>query len=134
MDKKDYEVGYKKPPQEHQFKSGLSGNNKGRPKEIRNTYNLLNEILDQKIDIKENGIDFKISKKIAMLTQLVNKGIKGDIKAINTLLPHMLIADAKEEDKAKILSAVSNDDKKIITNYLKNLSDFDGVEEIANEE
>lgn len=38
----------------------------------------------------------------------------------------MLMADAKEEDKEKIISALNKDDEKIITNYLKTLSDFNG--------
>jgi len=129
----EYEIGYRKPPKKSQFKSGQSGNSKGRPRDSKNTYMLLNEILGQKIAITENGKNVQISKRNAMLLQLVNKGIKGDIKAINTLLPHMLMADAKEEDKAKILSALSRDDKEIITNYIKRISDFDGIGEVEND-
>lgn len=125
---KEYDVGFGKPPKDHQFKPGQSGNKKGRPKESKNTYALLNEVLNQKIAIKENSKDLKISKKTAILIQLVNKAVKGDIKAINTLLPHALIADAKEEDKNKILSALNFDDKEIISNYLKNYTEFNGVE------
>lgn len=130
---KEYEIGYKKPPKSSQFKKGQSGNSKGRPKDIKNTYALLDEILSQKITVTENDKNIQISKRNAMLIQLVNKGIKGDIKAINTLLPHMLIADAKEEDKVKILAALNQDDKEIITNYLRNLSNFDGIEEVKND-
>ena len=36
----------------------------------------------------------------------------------------MLMADAKEEDKEKIMSVLNRDDEKIISNYLKTLSDF----------
>lgn len=125
-----YEIGYKKPPKDSQFRPGQSGNKKGRPKDHRNTYNMLTEVLDQKICIKENGRDLRISKKLAMIMQLVNKAVKGDVKAINSLLPHMLMADVKEEDKNKILASISQDDREIITNYLKNVSDFDGTEEI----
>ena len=125
-----YEVGYKKPPKDSQFIPGHSGNKKGRPKDHRNTYNMLTEVLDQKISIKENGRDLRISKKLAMIMQLVNKAVKGDVKAINSLLPHMLMADVKEEDKNKILASISQDDREIITNYLKNVSDFDGIEEV----
>ena len=63
-----------------------------------------------------------------MLTQLVNKAVKGDIKAISTLFSHMLIVDAKEEDKIKVLAALNQDDKEIIALALKQLSDFDGIE------
>lgn len=123
-------TGYGKPPKESQFKPGQSGNKKGRPAGSKNTYTLLNEVLDQKINIKENGRDLRISKKLAMIMQLVNKAVKGDVKAINSLLPHMLMADAREADKNKILASISQDDREIITNYLKNMSDFDGTEDV----
>lgn len=134
MDNSDNEIGYGKPPKNSQFKPGESGNKKGRPKGSKNTFTLLNEILKQNIRIKENGVDLKISKKTAMLMQLVNKGVKGDTKAITALLPYVLMADAKEEDKNKILSAMSQDDKEIISNYLKDLSNFDGTEEVNENE
>lgn len=121
---KKYEVGYGKPPKEYQFKKGQSGNKKGRPKNSKNTYVLLDEILSQTIPITENGKLMHISKRNAVLIQLVNKAVKGDLKATNALLPHMLMADAKEEDKEKIMSALNRDDEKIISNYLKTLSDF----------
>lgn len=121
---KEYEIGYGKPPKEYQFKKGQSGNKKGRPKNSKNTYVLLDEILRQTIPITENGKLMHISKRNAVLIHLVNKAVKGDLKATNALLPHMLMADAKEEDKEKIMSALNRDDEKIISNYLKTLSDF----------
>ena len=125
----DYEIGYGKPPQEHRFKPGFSGNSKGRPKGGKNTYTLLNEILSQKITVKENNDNIRISKKVAMLTQLVNKGVKGDIKAIKTLLPHMLMSDLKEEDREKVLASLNQDDRALIQMYL---SQFDGAKEAQN--
>ena len=115
------EGGYGKPPKDHQFKPGQSGNKKGRTKGSKNTYSLLNEILNQTVIANVNGKDLKVSKKALMLTQLINKGVKGEVKAITTLLPHMLMADAKEEDKNKILSAMHQDDREIISNYMKNV-------------
>lgn len=123
---KEYGIGYGKPPKQYQFKKGQSGNKNGRPKNSKNTYVLLDEILSQTIPITENGKIMHISKRNAVLIQLVNKAVKGDLKATNALLPHMLMADAKEEDKEKIISALNKDDEKIITNYLKTLSDFNG--------
>ncbi|MCD4784765.1 MAG: DUF5681 domain-containing protein [Candidatus Eremiobacteraeota bacterium] len=131
MSSESYEIGYGKPPKDHQFKPGESGNNKGRPKGSKNTYTLLNEILNQKIAIKENGETMRISKKVAILMQLVNKGVKGDIRAIQTLFPHLIFADMKEEEIRKILTALNTDDRAIINTYLSNR---DNLEIIAEDE
>ena len=123
----EYEVGYGKPPENTQFKSGKSGNPKGRPKGSTNTYKLMNEILGQKLEVVDNGKKIKISKKVAMLTQLINQGVKGDIKAIVAILPHMLMADVKEEEKEQVMAALNQDDKAIIQRYLSN---YDGAEDL----
>jgi hypothetical protein len=115
---KDYDIGYGKPPEENRFKQGKSGNPQGRPKGSKNTYKLLNDILNQKIVVSEGDEKIKISKKVAMLTQLVNKGVKGDIKAISALLPHLLIADLKEEERHQIRELLNQDDQLIIADYL----------------
>ena len=128
---KEYETGYGKPPKSSRFKPGQSGNRKGRPKGSKNTYNLLNEILSQKITIKENDENIKISKKAAILTQLINKGVKGDVKAIATLLPHILMADIKEEEKEAVLASLNQDDKAIIEMYMSN---FDGAKEADDDD
>lgn len=116
----EYEIGYGKPPETTRFKTGKSGNPKGRPKGSKNTYKMLDEILSQKIEVVENGKPVKISKKAAALTQLVNKAVKGDTKAITTLLPHMQIADVKQEEKDQVITALSKDDQSIINDYLLN--------------
>jgi len=125
--KDEYDIGYGKPPKETRFNRGKSGNKRGRPKVSKNTYTLLNEILGQKITVEANGRQFRISKKMAMLTQLVNKGVNGDIKAISTLLPHILMADIKEEDKEKLLAALNSEDKAILKMYI---SQFDGGKKV----
>jgi hypothetical protein len=127
----NYEVGYGKPPEEHQFKPGESGNKRGRPRGSKNTYTLLKEIIDQKIHLKENGQSLKVSKRAAILTQLVNKSVKGDIKAIAALLPHILITDSKEEDRNKIFAAMNMDDRAIINAVLSN---YDGLETVVEGE
>ena len=124
-------TGYGKPPENKQFKRGQSGNPQGRPTGSKNTYKLLNDILNQKIVVSEGDEKIKISKKIAMLTQLVNKGVKGDIKAIAALLPHLLIADLKEEERHQVRELLNQDDQSIITHYL---SRYHGAREDQNHE
>lgn len=117
-----YEIGYGKPPKSSQFQSGQSGNKKGRPKGSKNVYTLLNEILSQTIPVREGDKTIKISKKVAMLMQLTNEAIKGNIKAMSVLLPYILAADIKAEEKDKVLEVLKYDDEKIISNYLKVIS------------
>lgn len=120
-----YEIGYGKPPKDSQFQSGQSGNKMGRPKGSKNVYTLLNEILNQTIPVREGGKTIKISKKVAMLMQLTNEAIKGNIKAMSVLMPYVLTADVKAEEKDKVLEVLKHDDEQIITNYLKGVSNSD---------
>lgn len=53
--KKDYEVGYGKPPKATQFKKGQSGNSKGRPRKSENVRTLLRETLNQRVQVRVNG-------------------------------------------------------------------------------
>jgi len=111
-------TGYKNPPQESQFPKGVSGNPSGRPRGSKNTFKLIEEILEQKITINQDGKALKISKKIAMLTQLINSAVKGNLKAIASIIPYMLQIDAKnfENQSSETLSV---DDETFITNFIE---------------
>jgi len=50
----DYEIGYKKPPKNGQFKKGQSGNPKGRPTGSKNKKKVFNDILSQEL-MTNNG-------------------------------------------------------------------------------
>ncbi|MEQ9190531.1 MAG: DUF5681 domain-containing protein [Alphaproteobacteria bacterium] len=71
----DYEVGYGKPPKEHQFKKGQSGNPKGKRKGSKNFKTDLQEELKELVVIKENGKPQKITKQRAYVKRVVNEGI-----------------------------------------------------------
>lgn len=114
----DYKVGYKRPPELSRFKKGFSGNPSGRPKGSKNTLNLLEKMLEQKITVAIDGKMIKISKKEALLMQCVNSAIKGNFKALQTLLPQMYMIDAKnrEDSDAENLSI---SDEQIISKFLE---------------
>src|SRR4051794_26939196 len=78
----DDQVGYGKPPRHSRFKKGQSGNPRGRPSLARVAYRILNE----KIRVRENGERRTITKLEAMLKQLANKGVSGDLRAIREVL------------------------------------------------
>lgn len=77
--KRDYEVGYGKPPKKHQWKKGQSGNSAGRPKkakeEIKPTAGDLTEILVQEllkpITTTKDGVPTEITVLDALAMQLV---------------------------------------------------------------
>ena len=85
-DEGDHEVGYGKPPRHSQFVKGQSGNPRGRPPGARNLQTLLNKALNELVIVTENGGRRKISKREAIVTQLVNRSAKADYKAIQILL------------------------------------------------
>ena len=75
--KRDYAVGYGKPPRHTRFESGRSGNPKGRPRGAKNLKTLFIEALNETVIIAENGERRKISKRQAIVKQVVDKAAKG---------------------------------------------------------
>jgi hypothetical protein len=84
--KGNYEVGYGKPPVHTRFRRGKSGNPCGRPSASKNLSTLLNEALNEPVLVVENGRRRKISKRQAIIAQLVNQSAKADLRAIKILL------------------------------------------------
>ena len=83
--KKDYEVGYKKPPADSRFEPGQSGNPQGRPKGTLNFATTLLKTLRERVVINENGRRKEITKLQAAVKQLVNKAASGALRALNQL-------------------------------------------------
>jgi len=83
---RDYAVGYGKPPRHTRFEKGRSGNPKGRPSGAKNLSTLFNEALNETVIVAENGGRRKISKRQAIVKQIVNKAAKGDWRCTKLLL------------------------------------------------
>jgi hypothetical protein len=94
-------VGYKKPPRHRQFKPGRSGNPKGRPKGGKNFSTILDEELNVRVPVTENGKRKKISKQAAMIKQAVNKAISGDHKSTQ-----MILNEARQSEELKHAGSV----------------------------
>lgn len=114
-------TGYKIPPTHSQFKPGQSGNPKGRSRGCRNTYSVLDDLLNQKIPVTQDGKQTKIDKKTAILLQTVNHSVRGDQRAIQTLLPHMLAIDENKERLAAVRESLSTNDQEILKNLKSRL-------------
>lgn len=85
-DRKDYEVGYGRPPKHSRFKPGQSGNPRGRPKGAKNVATVLRETMGKKITITENGRRKTISWLDAIVLRLSRSAVEGDARAIDRVI------------------------------------------------
>jgi hypothetical protein len=76
-----YEVGYGKPPRNTQFRKGVSGAPKGRPKKALDFDHALLRESGVSVTINENGQRRRITKHELAIKQLLNKTIGGNIPA-----------------------------------------------------
>ena len=90
----NYEVGYAKPPQHSRFKSGRSGNPRGRPKGSANLITLLDRALAERVVVTENGKRQRITKREVIVKQIVNKAASADPRATKLILDLTLRQDA----------------------------------------
>src|ERR1700757_2349996 len=81
-DERDYEVGYGKPPPHTRFVKGQSGNPRGRLPGAQNMKTLLTQVLNELVVVTDHGGRRKVSKRQAIVTQIVNRAAKPDFKAI----------------------------------------------------
>jgi Family of unknown function (DUF5681) len=121
-DERDYKVGYKKPPLHTRFKRGQSGNPRGRPRGAKNFSTVLNDALNQRVVVTENGRHRMISKRELGIRQLVDKFAMAEVQATRLLLGLMLererlVAPAPPAERPSLGAA----DEKVIDNLLKRL-------------
>lgn len=111
--KGDFEVGYGKPPRHTRFKTGRSGNPRGRRPGSRNLSTLLGEALNEPVVVAENGGRRKISKREAIIKQLVNQSAQGDWRAAKLLLDILQDIERRTEPQTPESSFGSADEKVI---------------------
>ena len=110
---RDYEVGYGKPPRNTQFKKGQSGNPRGRPPGSKNLATLVSVALNEPVIVVENGGRRKITKREAIIKQLVNRSTKADWRVIKILLDIVREIEGRVEPEAGENSFSAADEKVI---------------------
>ena len=114
---REYEVGYGKAPRHTRFAKGQSGNPRGRPSGAKNLSTLLSDALNETVVVTENGGRRKVSKRQAIITQLVNRSATADFRAIKILLDIMRAIEVQNESASPETSVFGEADEKVIEGF-----------------
>ena len=79
------------PPKEHQFKPGVSGNPKGRPKGVQSFQDRIRRLVDEEVNYKDvNGKQRKTKVGDMLITAMIKKVMKeDDVAAARLLIEHL---------------------------------------------
>src|SRR5207248_11542701 len=104
---RDYAMGYGQPPRHSRFKRGQSGNPRGRAPGVKNLRTLLSEALNECVIVTENGGRRKVTKREAIIKQLVNQSATADWRAIKILLDLIREIEGQSEPTSSETFALS---------------------------
>ncbi len=106
------DVGYGKPPVHSRFVKGRSGNPKGRPKGSRNFHTDLLAELEGPIPIRVGERVRSISKQGALIKSMMNRALKGDVRAADVLVKWRGIEH--EDPASEVDEGLSADEQELL--------------------
>jgi len=108
----DYAIGRGKPPKQHCYKKGVSGNPRGRPKGKRNLLSVLHQTLSEKVVIEEKGKKRTVTNLEAAIRRLVKKATAGDMHAFRAL--SALMQSAENAAMPETSADLAEQDRKVL--------------------
>jgi len=115
-----YEVGYGRPPRNHRFRPGESGNPKGRPKGARGLKTDLRAELEARMTIRINNEPVSETRQRLLLRALSSRAAAGDVRAAAILIP-IIIQVLGVEDRGGERRALSALDQSILDAMMQSL-------------
>jgi hypothetical protein len=112
----DDAVGYGRPPRRTRFRSGRSGNPKGRPKGSRGINKMLRDALSRRVPVQEDGRTRVLTVREVIIRRVVNDAAKMDQKALKILLSLMDRYGGTSET-AVDMKELAAEDQAILANY-----------------
>jgi hypothetical protein len=114
--KRDYKIGYGKPPRGRPFQKGQSGNPRGK-----NLSALLIAALNEPAYVTIDGKRRKITKREAIVTQMVNKSAKADLRATKMLYDMMKEVEQKAGAAAPEPAKLTAPDREVVDQFVARL-------------
>jgi hypothetical protein len=119
--KRSPKVGYGRPPLHTRFKSGASGNPKGRPKGTKNIKTLIDIELSRHIEVVENGVRKKMPKREAFAKRQVNEAIGGNHKAATLVMSSTSESDENTRSIPDLSALQTEADDAVIQTFIQRI-------------
>ena len=110
----DYEVGYKRPPSQHRWKKGQSGNPAGKPKGRHTLGAVLASALNETVTIKSGGEMHQTTLLDVVTRALIDRAKNGDARLMGQLLKEIHLHEAAEEKAAPQTPALNAADEDVL--------------------
>ena len=110
---------YRKPPEHTRFKKGQSGNPRGRP--AKNLPALLAAALNEKVTVTENGKRRQVTKREAVIAQLVNKSASAELRATKTLIDMLRDIEKRADPAPAEKNPFGPTDKEVVQQLIARL-------------
>jgi hypothetical protein len=123
--KHEERAGYGNPPSHSRFQKGRSGNPKGRPKNSRSLKTHLLRILNEVVEVAEQGRKKKMTKREVIARQVVQQAMKGNLKSLAVITAF----DPVEDDLPKQNDPLTEHEEAMLARYLGLTDDDDEGEE-----
>lgn len=116
----EYKVGPGKPPRQHQFKPGQSGNPRGRPKGARGFNALVRDILSEKISVNTKRGSRRMAAIELLLRRSLEIALKGDLRAVALVLSHYRAASPEPPEPVDVgvVAPLTASDEAILQDFL----------------
>lgn len=112
----EYRVGYGKPPKSSRFKSGSSGNAKGRPKGSKNLKTLIRRAMTSTVSVREGSRSRRVSKIEGVVLRQLQDALKGNDRSAMAIIKMAIQMGFLEDPDSNAVeaTALSASDERIL--------------------
>jgi len=117
-DDTSYRVGYGRPPLATRFKPNQSGNPKGRPRRPLSLREVVENVLEEKIDVREGDRVLRMSNRQALVRAALRRALNGDPKLLRAVALMVRGETGLEQPEDEAAARVSASDEAILADFL----------------
>jgi Family of unknown function (DUF5681) len=116
----DDSVGYKRPPKHKQYRPGISGNPRGRPKKRATLQDIVTDVLFEKIEVRVGERTRRITSVSALMRTTMNRAIKGDYKFVMAVIAFIRMSGLSDSNIDALVADIDTSaDQAILADFIK---------------